>query len=142
MATNPATASDLQARSLRTLSAEELSVGEVLLGDAWNILLARVPSVATRLDVLPLDTAFKALVVQVECAMVLRVLANPDGKLEERGDDYSYRIDSARSTGALYLSDAELDLLGVGDGLASDAFTIKPSGWTETPVEAGWSAYL
>lgn len=142
MATNPATASDLQARSLRTLSAQELSVGATLLGDAWNIILARVPSVADRLDALPADLAFKALVVQVECAMVLRVLSNPDGKLEESVDDYSYRIDAALSTGALYLSDAEEDVLGIGDGLSSDAFTIKPAGWTDPVISSGWSAFL
>jgi hypothetical protein len=141
MATNPATTTDLIARSLRTLTAQEISVGEVLLEDAWNILLATVPSVGTRLDVVPLDTIFEALVVQVQCAMVLRVLTNPDGKLEEHGDDYSYRIDSARSTGALYLSLAELDLLGIGDDTGGDAFTIKPAGLTPgTPNELTYQA--
>lgn len=134
MATNPAAASDLQARSLRTLSADELAVGETLLEDAWNIIITRMPSVATRLDVVPLDTAFEALVIQVQCAMVLRVLANPDGKREEHGDDYGYTIDAARSTGALYLSDVEADMLGTGDD-GSDAFTIKPAGLTPDVVD-------
>lgn len=128
MATNPATPTDLQARSLRTLTSEELAVGAVLLDDAWTILITRVPSIVTRLDAV--NPALEALVVQIECAMVLRVLTNPDGKLEERADDYSYRLDAARSTGALYISDEELDLLGVGDGTAGDAFTIKPAGLT------------
>lgn len=130
MATNPATSTDLVNRSLRTLSSQEQNVGDVLLGDAWNIILSQVPSVADRLDVLPLDVVFQSLVVQVECAMVLRVLNNPDGKLEEAVDDYRYRLDQAVSSGALYLSDAERALLGAGDGASDGAFTIKPAGVT------------
>lgn len=128
MATSPATQTDLSNRSLRALTTQELTVGTVLLGDAWNIILGQVPSVGTRLDTTPVDVVFKALVVQIECAMVLRVLNNPDGKFEESGDDYSYRRDSAVSTGALYLSDAEAGLLNVGDGQSTGAFTIKPAG--------------
>ena len=146
MATNPASSTDLSDRSLRTLTAQELSVGTVLLADAWNIILAARPNVATRLDALPADLVFKALVVQIECAMVLRVLANPDGKLEEAGDDYRYRLDAARSTGALYLSDAELGLLGSGDGASDGAWTIKPAGFIDRTWESQWisagSAYL
>jgi hypothetical protein len=146
LATNPATAADLQHRSIKTLSANEVTVGGYLLTDAWNILLASRPSIATRLDALPLDTAFQALVIQVECAMVLRVLSNPDGKLEEEGDDYRYRLDAARSTGALYVSDAELALLGAGDDQSDGAFTIKPAGFTDQSAEYDWitvgSGYL
>lgn len=130
MASNPATATNLSDRSLRTLTTQEVTVGGVLLGDAFNILVQRVPSVATRLDAVVVDAAFSALVVQIECAMVLRVLNNPDGKLEEHGDDYGYRRDAALSTGALYLSDAEADLLGLGDSVSSGAFTVRPYGQT------------
>jgi hypothetical protein len=76
--------------------------------------------------------AFRSLLIQVQCAMVLRVLNNPDGKYEESGDDYSYKRDSAVSTGALYLSDAEALLLGVGDSDSDGAWTIRPAGlWPE-----------
>jgi hypothetical protein len=78
--------------------------------------------------------------------MVLRVLSNPDGKLEEEGDDYRYRLDAARSTGALYVSDAELALLGAGDDQSDGAFTIKPAGFTDQSAEYDWitvgSGYL
>lgn len=132
--TGPATTDDLQARSFRTLSANELEVGGTLLDDAYNIILVRVPSTADRL----LDAAFGAVVVQVQCAMVLRVLRNPDGKLEESVDDYRYRLDQAVSTGALYLSDAEAALLGAGDGASDGAWTInggraRSTGWWTRP---------
>lgn len=133
MATNPATGNDLLRRSLRTLSDSELAVGTTLLDDAWIAILTRVPSVATRLDTLPLDATFQSLVIQIECAMVLRVLNNPDGKLEETGDDYSYRLDAAVSTGALYLTDGEAGLLTASGGSVG-AFTIRPAGRTPDTV--------
>lgn len=126
MAESPATTTDLSNRSLRALTTQEVTVGGVLLTDAFGIITARVPSVATRLDATTVDAAFEALVVQVQCAMVLRVLNNPDGKFEESGDDYSYRRDAAVSTGALYISDAEASLLSVGDNTSDGAFTIRP----------------
>lgn len=127
MATNPATSEDLQARSFKTLSADELAVGSTLLDDAWAIVLSAKPSVADRLDATPPNLVFKSLVVQTLCAMVLRVLSNPSGKLEERQDDYQYRLDSAVSSGALYLSDAELARLSEGDDASDGAWTIGPN---------------
>lgn len=127
MADNPASATDLQNRSLRTLTEREASVGATLLDDAFNMIVAAKPSVADRLDALPQDLVFTALVRQIVCAMVLRVLNNPDGKLEEQGDDYRYRLDAAVSTGALYVSDAELGRLAEGDTVTDGAFTIRPS---------------
>lgn len=126
MASNPASIADLESRSFRTLTANEKTVGGTLLGDAWAIVLSAKPNVADRLDKLPKDTVFESLVKQTLCAMVLRVLNNPDGKLEERQDDYQYRLDSAVSTGALYLSDAELARLSEGDDVSDGAWTIGP----------------
>lgn len=127
MAENPASATDLQNRSLRTLTEREQAVGATLLDDAFNMITAAKPSVTDRLDKLPRDLVFTALVRQIVCAMVLRVLNNPDGKLEEQGDDYRYRLDAAVSTGALYVSDAELARLAEGDTVTDGAFTIRPS---------------
>lgn len=127
MAANPATIAELEARSFRPLTADEKTVGGTLLGDAWAIVLSAKPNVADRLDAVPKDTVFESLVKQTLCAMVLRVLNNPSGKLEERQDDYQYRLDSAVSTGALYLSDAELARLSEGDDVSDGAWTIGPS---------------
>lgn len=127
---SPAMSTDLQNRSLRTLTAQEISVGSILLGDAWTILMTRVSGLDTRVEAIPTDVKLKALVVQIQCAMVLRVLNNPDGKLSETSDDYTYRLDAAVSTGALYASDAEVGLLAAGDSVSDGAFTIKPYGTT------------
>lgn len=120
----PASVQDLTARSLRPLSTLETTVAGVLLDDAYARVVARVPSVAGWVS----DPDRMRLVVQVQCAMVLRVLGNPDGKLEETIDDYRYRLDAAVSSGALYVSDAEAALLGSTPGMSDGAFTIRPAG--------------
>lgn len=133
---NPATVDDLVKRSLRPLSPAEQTVGQEMLDDAWAILLSQKPFVDAKQQE---DASFRRVVVQILCAMVIRVLNNPDGKFEESGDDYSYRRDSAVSTGALYLSEAELALIGVGPGDSSGAFTIRPLGWGHPVPPDPWS---
>lgn len=125
----PAIGNDLETRSLRALSEREIAVGSTLLNDAWGIIVNRVPGIEARLESYPAGDALRALVIQVQTSMVLRVLYNPEGKLSETQDDYSYRLDSATSTGALYVSDTELALLGAGSAVSNGAFTIKPAGW-------------
>lgn len=124
--TGPATITDLTARSFRPLTAQEEQVGAVLLEDAWNLILRYRPNAEEKLT----DPAFRTLVVQVQCAMVLRVVKNPDGLLSEQIDDYTYRRDSAVSDGSLYISDAELALLGSADSGSDGAWTIntRPKG--------------
>jgi hypothetical protein len=126
MASNPASVTDLVARSLRPLTQIEQDTADQLLEDAWNIIVTRLSSVDDRMSGNP-SVPFRSLVIQIQCAMVLRVMNNPDGKLEETSDDYTYRLDQAVSTGALYLSDAEMSLLGSSGG-SETAFTIKPAG--------------
>ena len=123
---NPAATTDIEAR-WRPLTPAETTVATALLADAWVILQTQVPTLVARLDDATLDPA---VVVAVESAMVLRVLKNPDGKRQESIDDYSWTIDSARSSGALYVSDDELALLG---GKSSrSAFSIAPAGDYQT----------
>lgn len=117
----PATIDDLKDRSFRPLSSQEEIVGAVLLEDAWNLIIKLRPHVAEEST----DTALRALVVQVQCAMVLRVIKNPNGLLSEQIDDYTYRRDSAVSDGSLYISDAELALLGTSDSGSEGAWTIN-----------------
>lgn len=124
MATSPATVTDLSNRSLRTLTSRELEVGATLLEDAWSVIVSARPTVETRLDDAATPVSFEALVVQIQCAMVLRYLSNPDGKLEEQGDTYRYRYDAARSAGAIYISDAELERLRDEETGSDGAFQI------------------
>lgn len=138
---NPARVTDLESR-WRPLTAAERDVAAVLLEDAWQILLARVALLQSRLEVVAPATApelDEALVVAVECAMVLRVLRNPDGKRQESIDDYSWTRDNAVSAGLLYATDEELDMLAPS-GAITRAFTITAYGTPgyATGVPVNW----
>ncbi|MEU5091717.1 hypothetical protein [Streptomyces sp. NPDC021356] len=95
---NLATLTDLADRLGRDLTAAEERRAAAWLKDATALIVKRFPQYATA----PTDVSTK-----VCCSMVLRVLSNPDGKRQESIDDYSYTVDSSRSTGELYLSEAE-----------------------------------
>lgn len=101
---NPAVISDVEAR-FRPLSDQESTNADALLGDAWELLLSRRPNLEAAIDS---ATVSEANVIRVVVAMVLRVLRNPGGLLEESIDDYTYRRDPALSAGALYVTDDEL----------------------------------
>lgn len=120
---SPATIDDLARRSLRPLSDDEKRVAESWLEDAWSILTVQRPGIATAIDN---DASLASVTVQVLCAMVMRVVNNPEGKYQESGDDYSYSRDAAQSTGALYVSADELALLP-GGRRRRTSFTIVPS---------------
>lgn len=126
MASSPALPDDLTGRSLRELTAREIEVGTTMLGDAWNIIVALVPTVSARVDAAGLDSPYTSAVVRVQVAMTLRVLNNPEGRREAHGDDFGYTIDSSQSTGQLYLTADERATLSVGDNVSETAFTIRP----------------
>lgn len=105
------TVDDLQ-EGYQTLTVEERLVAGTLLGRAERLILAQVPSVPTRVAAGTLDVQ---LVADVEVAIVERVMRNPDGRRSESktGDDYthSWTLDNAVSTGGLYLTADERELL-------------------------------
>jgi hypothetical protein len=125
MAEGPASVTDLIRRSLRPLTDVEQVWAAEKLEDAYAQLVAARPTIHTRLTDTAVPDGFLRLVIQVQCAMVLRVLNNPDGVLEESGDDYTRRLDATVSTGALYATDAELQLLSAGDAQSDSAFTVR-----------------
>lgn len=116
-----ATVDDLAAR-WRPLDAATTTVAQALLGDASALLRARVPGLDARLADATLD---RALVVPVVCAMVRRVLANPDGVVAETVGGYSYRRSDALD-GRLEPTADELALLAASD-TAAVAFTVRPA---------------
>lgn len=134
-----ATPTDVQER-WRTLTDAESDVAAVIILDAEEILRSRIPDLDTRLADETLSTD---LVIGVICRMVLRVMRNPDGKVSESIDDYTYRRSDAVADGSLYLSDVDANLLSPA-GSSSSAFTITPSGTpgyaTGIPASLlGWS---
>lgn len=109
-----ATLTDLANRLGRDLTESETRRGAALLTDATAIILDRFPQYAT--VPAPASTAVCA-------AMVVRALRNPGGLRSEQIDDYSYTIDSALSTGELYLTENEIDTL---TPIRTSAFSIVP----------------
>ena len=101
---NPATVADIEAR-WRPLTEADSTTASTLLGDAWWILVGRLPSLEGNMAA---GTVATENVVRVLTAMVLRVLKNPEGKLEEQIDDYRYRRDSVVSSGTLQVTADEL----------------------------------
>lgn len=121
---NPVTVSDLEAR-WRPLTPGEVGVAQALLDDAWAVLSVRLPNLVGDLEADPPAVA-QSVVVAVVSAMVLRVMRNPDGKVSESIDDYTYRRSDAVADGSLYVTADELGLLSpTGSG---NAFTIRPYG--------------
>lgn len=115
-----ATLADLEDRLGRDLTDEETRRATAWLEDATALILNRFPQY---------ESAPTAISKKVCCAMVLRVLNNPDGKRQESIDDYSYTIDSSRSRGEVYLSQDEEDELRPPK---KTAFSIVPSAPCET----------
>jgi hypothetical protein len=101
---NPATISDLEHR-WRPLVGQEQVNAAAYLTDAWVLLLSKRPTLEADMTAL---TVSSGNVVRVVCAMVLRLLKNPDGKRSESIDDYRYERHELVSSGALHVTGDEL----------------------------------
>ena len=101
---NPATTQDLEAR-WRPLTPQEQINAQAYLADAWWMLTGRRQSLEANLLA---GTVSPGNVTRVVCAMVLRVLKNPDGIAVESVDDYRFTRDSLVSSGLLMVTASEL----------------------------------
>jgi hypothetical protein len=112
---NPVTPSDIEDR-WRPLTERETINADALLEDAWALLTGPNKRPTLEAD-MAAGTVASGNVVRVVSAMVLRVLKNPEGKLEESIDDYRYRRDALVSSGALHVTADELaDITPVRSG--------------------------
>lgn len=100
---NPAQVQDLADRWRPLSSAEQIN-GATFLADAWGMALTRRASLDTDVTT---DSVLRQEMIRVQCAAVLRVMRNPDGKRTESIDDYSWTRDQAVSAGLLYFTDDE-----------------------------------
>ncbi len=134
-----ATWQDVQDRFGRALTDSERQQVDAWLDDIEDSIVARIPNLT---DLVTAGTITTRTVVKVESAAVIRVLRNPDGKLTERIDDYSWTRDSSTATGSLCLTDEEWAELT--PTASSDSFSIPLAytpGWVEdTPRPGAWWA--
>lgn len=107
----------------RTLTTEEAYSASVLLERVSAVMRLNSAGLDDRIAGDP-DLAIVASGIAVDA--VLRVLRNPDGKVQEAIDDYSYRRADAVADGVLYLTPSELAQLAPGGTTARGAFTITP----------------
>jgi Phage protein Gp19/Gp15/Gp42 len=99
----------------------EVAQVEAWLADTELLILARVPD----LDALvAAGDPTQGAVVMVESNAVVRMVRNPDGKTQERIDDYSWGLPANPQAGTLYLTDTEWGLLE--PGASEGAWTIRP----------------
>lgn len=128
-----ATVSDVQVRLGRPITASG-EVGQVTawLTDVEALIRVRIPDLDQRVL---LGQIAQSIVSMVEAQAVVRKVKNPDGKQNERIDDYSYGLTTDSARGDLFLTDDEWALLlpvSVGG-----AFTIRPFGVPDV-VDPGW----
>lgn len=107
---NPVEIYHLEARFRPLTTDAERDNAQALLDDAWEELLA--PKNIPDLDERMADgRVSEGLVIRVVRAMVLRVLRNPDSLRSWSIDDGTFVRDSAVSSGELYVSPDEVQLL-------------------------------
>jgi hypothetical protein len=109
--TNPASTNDIVER-WRPLTSQEETVALRLLDDAWDLLLGRRKTLEA--DVLA-GTVTYSTVIRVLCAMVMRVMRNPEGWSEEAIDDWRGKRAEVLASGELNVTPTELaDLTPAG----------------------------
>jgi hypothetical protein len=130
---------DVENRFDRDLTDREKTQVTEWLDDVEDTILGRIPNLAA---LIAAGTLTQRTVVKVEANVVLRKLNNPQGKLTERIDDYSWTRDSSTATGALFLTDE--DWAELTPSAPSDSYSIPVAyepGWqTWAPAPGAWWA--
>lgn len=117
-----ATVADVSTRLGRPITdSNEVAQVTAWLGDVEALILARIPDLAA---LVAAGTPTAPTVVMVEANAVIRKVKNPDGKQNERIDDYSYGLNADAARGDLFLTDAEWSLLRPAS--TSGAFSTRP----------------
>lgn len=116
---------DVERVLARPLAGAEVTAAQALLQRVSALMRLEVPNLDARVQANP---DFAVVVRGYAADAVKRVLQNPDGKVQESIDDYSYRRADAVADGVLYLTPAELAGLRAGGVVQVErgAFTIRP----------------
>lgn len=125
-----ANVSDVSTRLGRPITdPNEVAQVEAWLDDVEALILARIPDLAENVAA---GKPSASLVAMVEANAVVRKVKNPDGKQNERIDDYSYGLNADAARGDLFLTDAEWGLLTPAS--ASGAFSTRPGFEPDRPL--------
>lgn len=130
-----ATPADVQVRMPEGTSIDTAYV-QALLDDAELLIKSKIPDLDTRVAT---GDILVDLVVMVEANMVMRVIRNPDGFVQETDGNYSYSISYAVASGLLEVTDKEWGLLGLQTGIGlismrTNVPWIGGEGWRSDPA--------
>lgn len=118
-----ATAAQVATYLGRTFTAAQTAQASDLLADVANMILRRIPNIEALAGA---DAALDAARQRIEKTAVARVMRNPDGKLTERIDDYSWTRDGSTASGMLYISDDEWKEILPTASASAAAFSTTP----------------
>lgn len=110
---------------------DEVAQVNAWLADVEALILTRIPDLGAHVSE---GRPTPAVVTMIEANAVIRKIKNPDGKQNERIDDYSYGLNTDAARGDLFLTDEEWALLAPGSG--EGAFTIRP--YSANPRRGQW----
>lgn len=119
------TTADIEKRLMRSLTSAEAGAVEAWIDDLEAEIVQRIPDLDAQLTA---GTILLATVKRVVSQAVIRVIRNPEGlRTVTTGIDDATEtrtVDSSLSSGALFLSSDEWDLILPAS--SGDAFTITP----------------
>lgn len=118
-----ATVQDVQDRLGRTFNETETIQVLAWIEDVEAMVMARIPDIEDRVTGHLLNPRVVAAVVS---NAVIRKVKNPDGKQNERIDDYSYGLTEDAARGELFLTAEEWALL-LPVSTSRGAFSIRPA---------------
>lgn len=94
---------------MATLDSTESALIEARIAQAERIIARRIPDLADRIT---LGTVTLDDVKDVVCAMVLRVVRNPEGFIQESDGTYTYMLDPSTISADMEVTDDEWAILG------------------------------
>lgn len=124
---------DVRDRLPRPLSADEERTIPTRIEDVERLIRTRMIALDAQIHEGHVDSG---VVRQVVADSIIRVLNNPEGKLTERIDDYSWTRDSSTSSGRLWITDGEWELLMPQS--RGTAFNITPVGGVGSRSNPPW----
>lgn len=100
-----ATVTDVSTRLGRAISDPlEISQVNAWIADIEDKIVSAIPTLD---DAILAGAVTTTTVKRVVCQSVIRKIKNPDGKKDERVDDYSYGLNPEAARGELFLTDEE-----------------------------------
>lgn len=106
---NPVTLMDYEARYGDVPEGEASDQLTEKLDDAWEVLVALLPSLPSRIES---GAITQRLLAKVVTQAVNRSVLNPKGFVSEATGPFSYRLNEDSVSGSVGFTDAELALLG------------------------------